>query len=140
VACAFLTGCSLFGHHAPARHTSAVDQELSSIIGADLSTAVGILGFPSGRSPTHGRIVYIWTSDRAAHLPESEIRMGSYAEVPPPRSPPAANQCRVELAADDSGRISGYEWWGGDERCGWVVRAFERASQGEPVTKPQQLK
>jgi hypothetical protein len=137
---ACMTGCAAFGKHAAAKRTSAVDQELSSIMGADLSTAVGILGFPSGRNQKHGGIVYIWTSDRAAHVPETEIRMGSYAEAPPSKSPPSpsAAQCRVELSADDSGRIAGYEWWGGDERCGWVVRAFERAAQKDEETQRQQ--
>jgi hypothetical protein len=102
-----------------------VEQRLSSIMGADSSTAVGILGFPDERRQEPGRLVYIWSTDRASRLPPAEIRMGSYASHPNGAS--AGAPCRVELSADDSGRIAGYQWSGSDARCSWVVQAFARA-------------
>jgi hypothetical protein len=102
-----------------------VEQRLSSIMGADISTAVGILGFPDERKQEPGRLIYVWSTDRAARLPRSEIRMGSYANHTDGVSEGAP--CRVELSADDAGRIAGYQWSGSDAHCSWVVQAFTRA-------------
>jgi hypothetical protein len=122
-----LGGCTMMLKHT---HTSTVEQELGSIMGADLSTAVGILGFPESRRELPGRTVYAWSSNRAAGLPQTEIRVGSYAPAPASASAPA-DGCRVEISADNSGRVAGFELSGSDERCGWVLQAFQRAKREE---------
>lgn len=121
-----LTGCAVLP-----RHTSTVEEDLSSIIGADISTAVGILGFPDAHEQMAGGTAYVWFSDRAARLPETEIRMGSYDSAQTSVSMPTDGACWVKLSADESGRISGYEWSGSRLRCGWVVEAFRRAAVAE---------
>jgi hypothetical protein len=126
-AAAVLGGCGLIPKHA---HTSTVGQELGSIMGADISTAVGILGFPESRRTMPGRLVYVWSTNRAASLPQTEIRMGSYSPAPASTAAPA-DGCRVEISADDSGRIAGFELSGSDERCGWILEAFARAKHKE---------
>lgn len=107
----------------PARPLTAVERQLASVMGADISAVIGILGFPDEkRQSGAGLLVYAWASDRSSRLPMSEIRMGSY-----PEHAGGGGPCRVELTADDHGRVAGYTWSGTDALCGWVLRAFNRA-------------
>jgi hypothetical protein len=104
-----------------------VEQQLSSLMGADISASIAILGFPDARKDApHDQRTYVWSSDRAANLPQPEIRMGAYG-THPEQSPPQDTPCTVELTADSSGRIVGYQWSGTDNRCSWVLQAFLRA-------------
>lgn len=128
---AAVTLASLAGCATTPRHTSTVDKELSSIMGADISTAVGILGFPTARQQLPAGTAYLWSSDRAAHLPQTEIRIGSYGSEATRVSLPTDGECWVKLTADEAGRIAGYEWSGSQARCRWVVAAFRRAALAE---------
>src|SRR5215472_14438533 len=94
-----LAGCKTLRAPGPGA-SPVVEQRLSSIMGADISTAVGILGFPDERRQERGRLVYVWSSDRVARAPREEIRMGSYESHP--EGPSSGAPCRVELSADDA--------------------------------------
>jgi hypothetical protein len=127
-----LAGAVLAGCKTTSKPVAGIEQQLSSIMGADISTAVGILGFPDERRQEPGRMVYVWASGRVSRLPQTETRMpGSYATGPDGRPLAIDSPCRVELSADDSGRIAGYQWSGSDARCNWVVQAFRRAEHEE---------
>lgn len=101
-----------------------------------MSAAVGIFGFPDEKREGPGMEVYVWTSGHVSRLPPTEIRMGTYADgdaAPSGQSGP----CRVELSADDHGRVVGYQWAGTAGECSWVMEAFSRAEHQEEESRQQ---
>lgn len=127
-----LAGCKTAARPASAvkapQPRGAIERQLASLMGADLSAAVGILGFPDERRQTgSGLWAYVWSSGRSSRLPMTEIRMGSYDTEAGGGSSP----CKIELTADDNGRVAGYTWSGTQGDCAWVRQAFKRAASAD---------
>jgi len=118
------------GFKSEPRPRTSVERRLSSLMGADISAAVGILGFPDEKREGAGMEIYVWTDGKSSRRAMTEIRMGSYADG---QAEPSGmgSPCRIELSADDHGRVAGYQWSGTEGHCSWVTQAFSRADHEE---------
>ena len=134
LAAALLAGCKTAqqpgaGVKTEPRPHTGVERRLASLMGADISAAVGILGFPDEKREGPGMEIYVWTHAQSSRRPMTEIRMGSYPDGPADPAGPSGGRspCQIELSADDHGRVAGYQWSGTEGHCSWVMQAFSRA-------------